>query len=73
MKIRMIKVKVDDKFISVELVKENEYTVLVRLPSGSVIKRHKEKHFVYMGDLDEKDINGLVDNDPVVIHSPRYS
>ena len=50
MGIRMIKAKVDDKLISVELIKNNDLTVLVRLPSGKVIKRHKEKHSVDMGE-----------------------
>ena len=28
------------------VVKENEKTVIVKLPSGKTIKRHKEKHKV---------------------------
>ena len=33
-----------------EIVKENEKTVIIKLPNGSTIKRHKEKHQVRKAD-----------------------
>jgi hypothetical protein len=33
-----------------ELVRENHKTVVVRLPDGNVIKRHKVKHAVHIED-----------------------
>ena len=33
-----------------EIIKENEKTVIVKLPNGKTIKRHKEKHKVRLLD-----------------------
>lgn len=37
---------VKNKNVSVELIKENVKTVIVALPDGNIIKRHKTKHHV---------------------------
>lgn len=34
------------KIVNATVVKQNAKTLLVRLPDGNVIKRHKKKHLV---------------------------
>jgi hypothetical protein len=41
-----IKVKTNKGEMKAEVIKTNSKTVIVRLPDGNVIKRHKEKHVI---------------------------
>ena len=41
-----IKVKTNKGKMNAEVIKNNAKTVIVRLPDGNVIKRHKEKHVI---------------------------
>jgi hypothetical protein len=41
---KRITILVSDESISVEVLKENPKTYIVRLPDENVIKRHKVKH-----------------------------
>jgi hypothetical protein len=41
---KRITILVSDEPTSVEVLKENPKTYIVRLPDGNVIKRHKVKH-----------------------------
>lgn len=49
----MIKVKLTDRVVDVEVVRENQRTVWVKLPDGNVIKRHKRKHVVTENEQSE--------------------
>lgn len=41
-----IKVKTNKGEMKTEVIKNNAKTVIVRLPDGNIIKRHKEKHVI---------------------------
>jgi hypothetical protein len=41
-----IKVKTNKGEMNAEVIKSNAKTVIVRLPDGNVIKRHKAKHVI---------------------------
>jgi hypothetical protein len=38
--------KVTGKITSTELLSENVKTIIVKLPDGNIVKRHKQKHCV---------------------------
>jgi hypothetical protein len=41
-----IKVVLGVGVVEGRVIQENEKTILVKLPNGSVVKRHKDKHIV---------------------------
>lgn len=44
---RFVTVKTNKGEVRAEVIRENKLTLVVQLPDGDIIKRHKKKHLVH--------------------------